>query len=77
MDASSIAALHLIGIGNGVSVLLSFLDTYGGDETIGKFLKSLVSINGYASIDAQLAGILHSAKNAFQSFPPNLSLIHI
>lgn len=71
MDASSIAALHLIGIGNGVSVLLSFLDTYGGDETIGKFLKSLVSINGYASIDAQLAGILHSAKNAFQSFPPN------
>ena len=73
MDASSTGstALHLIGIGNGVSVLLGFLDRYGGDEAIGTTLKSLVSINGYASIDAQLAGILHSAKNAFQSFPPN------
>lgn len=88
---NSSIALHLIGIGNGVSVLLSLLDQYGssdlfkltgssadggsgsavGDGSGDSILKSLISINGYATIDAQLAGILHSAKNAFMSFPAN------
>ena len=79
---SSSIDLHLIGIGNGVSVLLSLLDKYGssdlfklkGSSAVGDgsgILKSLVSINGFATIDAQLAGILHSAKNAFMSFPAN------
>ena len=90
---SSSIDLHLIGIGNGVSVLLSLLDKYGssnlfkltgssalgdggggsavGDGSGDSILKSLISINGFATIDAQLAGILHSAKNAFRSFPAN------
>ncbi|CAM9096055.1 unnamed protein product, partial [Chrysoparadoxa australica] len=63
------SAFHLVGIGNGLSIAAAFATKYGKLTLYKKAMKSLVSINGFASVDAQLAAILHSSIKVFDSFP--------
>ena len=68
---SSAQPFHLIGIGNGLPIALSFAEKYGEYAKYSKTLRSIVSLNGFSTVDPQLASILHSSLNAFKSFPAN------
>lgn len=59
---------HLIGFGNGANIATCYAVLHG--KAYDGHLQSLVLCNGFASVDAQLAAILHSAVNVFACFPP-------
>mmetsp|Transcript_40375 Transcript_40375/g.60542 ORF Transcript_40375/g.60542 Transcript_40375/m.60542 type:complete len:94 (+) Transcript_40375:898-1179(+) len=52
---TNIIPFHLLGIGNGFSIALSFIDSYGDTNLCKKTLKYIISFNGYARMDEQLA----------------------
>ena len=52
---------YLVGLGNGLMIALLFMEKYITDEVLNRKLKSIVSINGFISVDDHLAGILHSS----------------
>jgi pimeloyl-ACP methyl ester carboxylesterase len=62
---------HLVGIGNGASIAAAFALKYGNDPLYANSLRSLVSINGFLYPDPQLAAILHSASQVFETTPHN------
>jgi hypothetical protein len=47
---------HLVGVGNGAAVANYFAAAYAGAHPN---LRSLVSINGFAHVDAHFAGVMH------------------
>ncbi|CAM9848733.1 unnamed protein product, partial [Choristocarpus tenellus] len=59
-----------IGIGNGVAIAAAFALRYSGHPLYRGSLRSLVSLNGFVAVDAQLAAVLHASINAFNTFPP-------
>lgn len=61
---------HLLGIGNGASIATAFACQHAARPRWKPTLRSLVCMNGFAAVDAQLAAVLHSAQRAFQCFPP-------
>ncbi|TYZ65543.1 hypothetical protein PybrP1_007720 [[Pythium] brassicae (nom. inval.)] len=62
------APFHLVGFGNGANIAACYTILHG--KAYDTHLQSLVLCNGFASVDAQLAAILHSAVNVFSCFPP-------
>ncbi|CAM9632139.1 unnamed protein product [Scytosiphon promiscuus] len=60
---------HLVGIGNGMATAAAFALSYGDHPLYRSSLRSVVSINGFSSVDSQLAAILHSSLNAFATLP--------
>mmetsp|Transcript_16373 Transcript_16373/g.24141 ORF Transcript_16373/g.24141 Transcript_16373/m.24141 type:complete len:2281 (-) Transcript_16373:1010-7852(-) len=66
-----IRPFHFVGIGAGLPVVLSFCEAFGKEKLFVKTLKSIVSVNGFASIDSRLTAILHATLNVFRSFPTN------
>lgn len=62
---------HMLGIGNGVTLAAAFANRYGRQARYRDSMRSIVSINGFASVDTQLAAILHSSIKVFSSFPEN------
>ncbi|CAM9344055.1 unnamed protein product, partial [Hapterophycus canaliculatus] len=64
------APFHLVGIGNGMATAAAFALSYGDHPLYRSSLRSVVSINGFSSVDSQLAAILHSSLNAFATLPP-------
>jgi hypothetical protein len=68
---------HIVGMGQGASIALSFAARYGSQ--FPDTLRSVVAINGFANVDSQLAAILHSSVNVFSCFPatrPELPLTY-
>lgn len=61
---------HLLGIGNGASIAAAFACKHASKSKWRPTLRSLACVNGFATVDAQLAAVLHSAQRAFQCFPP-------
>lgn len=61
---------HLLGVGNGASIAAAFACKHAAKSKWRPTLRSLVCLNGFATVDAQLAAVLHSAQRAFQCFPP-------
>ncbi|CAM9217533.1 unnamed protein product, partial [Hapterophycus canaliculatus] len=61
---------HLLGIGNGASIAAAFACHHAAKSKWKPTLRSLACVNGFATVDAQLAAVLHSAQRAFQCFPP-------
>lgn len=59
---------HLVGFGNGANVATCYAVLYG--KTYEDYLQSVALFNGFASVDAQLAAVLHSAVNVFACLPP-------
>ena len=68
---SHLKPLHLVGIGGGLSVAISFHNLFKDSSVVTRSVKSIVSINGYATMDPQITAILHATLNAFRSFPIN------
>lgn len=68
---SSAQPFHIIGMGNGLPIALAFAEKYGHTPYYASTLRSLVSLNGFTSVDPQLASILHSSLNVFKAFPSN------
>ncbi|GMF10557.1 unnamed protein product [Phytophthora lilii] len=62
------APFHIVGFGNGANVATCYTVLYG--KTYDEYLQSLALFNGFASVDAQLAAVLHSAVNVFSCLPP-------
>lgn len=60
-----------LGIGNGTAIAIAFAIRYGDHPLYRSSLRSIVSINGFSSVDGQLAAILHSSANAFATLPAN------
>lgn len=60
-----------LGIGNGTVIATAFALRYGDHPLYSSSLRSVVSINGFSSVDAQLAAVLHSSVNAFATLPPS------
>ena len=60
---------HFIGIGNGLPIALAFAEKYAHLPQYSGTLRSIISINGFTSVDPQLASILHSSLNVFKAFP--------
>lgn len=48
----------------------AFALRYGDHPLYRSSLRSVVSINGFSSVDSQLAAVLHSSLNAFATLPP-------
>ncbi|CAB1101509.1 unnamed protein product [Ectocarpus sp. CCAP 1310/34] len=61
---------HLLGIGNGASIATAFACHHASKNKWKPTLRSLACVNGFATVDAQLAAVLHSAQRAFECFPP-------
>ena len=62
---SATRPFHLVGFGNGANIAATLSSTHGHRvETY--CLRSLVLINGYASLDAELTANLTSTENVFQ-----------
>ncbi|CBN77304.1 conserved unknown protein [Ectocarpus siliculosus] len=61
---------HLLGIGNGASIAAAFACHHASKNKWKPTLRSLACVNGFATVDAQLAAVLHSAQRAFECFPP-------
>ncbi|GBG33418.1 Ankyrin repeat domain-containing protein 27 [Hondaea fermentalgiana] len=66
----SFRPFYLVGIGNGANIATFFASEFGGLPEYRKCLRGLLSINGFAHVDEQLAAVLHSSVNIFESFPP-------
>ena len=62
---------HLVGFGNGACIASAFLQRWGKSPLYSESVKSLVVINGFLYPDPQLAAILHSAAQVFESTPHN------
>ncbi|GLD95050.1 hypothetical protein PINS_up003675 [Pythium insidiosum] len=62
---------HIVGFGNGANVAAAFALHYGRHASYRADLQSLVLLNGFASVDTQLAAILHSTANVFACLPPS------
>ncbi|KAF4135768.1 Ankyrin repeats domain-containing protein [Phytophthora infestans] len=62
------APFHIVGFGNGANVATCYTVLYG--KNYDGYLQSLALFNGFASVDAQLAAVLHSAVNVFACLPP-------
>ncbi|KAL3666527.1 hypothetical protein V7S43_008160 [Phytophthora oleae] len=62
------APFHVVGFGNGANVATCYSVLYG--KSYDGYLQSLALFNGFASVDAQLAAVLHSAVNVFACLPP-------
>ena len=60
---------HLVGIGNGAAIAAAFAQRFGNDARYSKSLKSFVAVNGFLYPDPQLASILHSSAQVFESTP--------
>jgi alpha-beta hydrolase superfamily lysophospholipase len=60
---------HLVGIGNGACIAAAFCQRWGRDNAYVQGLRSVVSLNGFLYPDPQLASILHSAYQVFESAP--------
>lgn len=58
-----------VGIGNGMATAVAFALRHGDHPLYRSSLRSVVSINGYTSVDSQLAAILHSSLNTFATLP--------
>eukprot|EP00752_Nemacystus_decipiens_P014642 g13039.t1 len=69
-EMSLAAPFHLVGIGNGMATAAAFALRYGDHPLYRSSLRSIVSINGFSSVDSQLAAVLHSSLNAFATLPP-------
>ncbi|CAN0459140.1 unnamed protein product [Ectocarpus sp. 12 AP-2014] len=69
-EMSLTAPFHLVGIGNGMATAAAFALRYGDHPLYRSSIRSVVSINGFSSVDSQLAAILHSSLNAFATLPP-------
>ncbi|CAM9386908.1 unnamed protein product [Ectocarpus sp. 6 AP-2014] len=69
-EMSLTAPFHLVGIGNGMATAAAFALRYGDHPLYRSSIRSIVSINGFSSVDSQLAAILHSSLNAFATLPP-------
>ncbi|CAN0252569.1 unnamed protein product, partial [Ectocarpus sp. 12 AP-2014] len=69
-EMSLTAPFHLVGIGNGMATAAVFALRYGDHPLYRSSIRSVVSINGFSSVDSQLAAILHSSLNAFATLPP-------
>ena len=65
---SATRPFHLVGFGNGANIAATFASLHGHRvETY--CLRSLVLLNGFASLDAELTANLTSAENVFQCLP--------
>lgn len=62
---------HLLGIGNGGSIAAAFACKYAAHPRWKPTLRTLTCVNGFATVDTQLAAVLHSAQGAFRCFPPD------
>ncbi|KAL4169584.1 hypothetical protein KRP22_010502 [Phytophthora ramorum] len=62
------APFHIVGFGNGANVASCYAVLHG--KSYDGYLQSLALFNGFASVDAQLAAVLHSAVNVFACLPP-------
>ncbi|KAG2766652.1 hypothetical protein PC129_g6452 [Phytophthora cactorum] len=62
------APFHIVGFGNGANVATCYTVLYG--KNYDEYLQSLALFNGFASVDAQLAAVIHSAVNVFACLPP-------
>lgn len=62
--------LSQVGIGNGTAIAIAFALRYGDHPLYRSSLRSVVSINGFSSVDAQLAAVLHSSVKVFAALPP-------
>ncbi|RLN64882.1 hypothetical protein BBJ28_00011276 [Nothophytophthora sp. Chile5] len=62
------APFHLVGFGNGANVATCYAALHG--KSYDEYLQSLTLFNGFVSVDAQLAAVLHSAVNVFACLPP-------
>ncbi|OQR92874.1 hypothetical protein ACHHYP_03147 [Achlya hypogyna] len=58
---------HLVGFGHGGHLAACYAIQYA--KMHAPALQSLVVVNGFASVDAQLAGVLHGAVNLFACLP--------
>ena len=67
--ASAGLPFHIIGFGNGANIATCFATKY--EELYKRDLRSIVLFNGFATVDPQLAAILHSSVKVFSCFPPN------
>lgn len=67
---TSYRPFHILGIGNGACVGTRFATRFAA-MPMYRSLRALVSINGFAHVDSQLAAILHSSTNVLSCFPPS------
>ena len=67
---SATRPFHLVGFGNGANIATSFASIHG-HHVDTYCLQSLVLINGYAVLDAELTANLTSTENVFQCLPPD------
>lgn len=70
----------LVGIGYGFNICTNLSAIAGHSDLFCQTLKGLVSINGFAQVDAQYAAILHAALGAFGKFPndrPDLPISYL
>jgi CheY-like chemotaxis protein len=61
------APFYLVGAGNGGAIASYFASAYGASHPN---IRALVTLNGFAHVDAHLAGVLHDAMNVFACSPP-------
>ena len=60
------APFHLMGVGNGGAIANYFAAAYHGSHPN---MRSLVNVNGFAHVDAHLAGVMHDCMNVFACSP--------
>ena len=60
------APFHLLGSGNGGAIASYFASAYAASHPN---IRSLVMLNGFAHVDAHLAGVFHDAMNVFACSP--------
>jgi CheY-like chemotaxis protein len=60
------APFHIMGVGNGGSIASYFAAAYHGSHAN---MRSLLMVNGFAHVDAHLAGVMHDAMNVFACSP--------
>lgn len=62
------APFHFVGFGNGANIATCYTVLYG--KSYDGYLQSLALFNGFSSVDAQLAAVLHNAVNVFVCLSP-------
>ena len=68
---SSYLPFYIMGFGNGANIGACFAHDYGSSPYYVNALQGLMSVNGFAHVDTQLAAVLHSSVNVFACFPPS------
>lgn len=61
-----VAPFHILGIGNGGAIAAYFAAAYNASHPN---IRSITMINGFAHVDAHLAGVLHDCMNVFSCAP--------